>query len=730
MAVPLALLVVALALGLGGRSGRLCACLAIGALAVWSRPKVDGSCFSAIELDRPVQVVGVVEREWRRVRGSWTAGLAVRRVRQDGLVRGCQEPLVLSFGGSGAPRSHGATRVKGFVRRSQVYRNGTRRHPVRAPPAFWSMHVKSNRFLRPDRSVRLSMVDRAGRSLRAFLRPAFGVSGRRTGASAARALVLGDPRALDDEFRRSLRRFGLAHLFAVSGLHVALVALLVHGVLGPLPRRARTVLAGSAVLGYLLLVGARSPIVRAVSMVLLGSTAGALHRARDPRQGLCLAAAGLALVDPRVVGDLGYQLTVSACAGILWLSPLLEIRWQWLPAPLRAGLAATFGAQVASLPWAATAFSMVHPLAPLLNLIAVPWVVGFGLLAFAGTVLLRAWPALGEPVLAVLDAGVAPLVALEKLPASGFWTWPVAMTFFEALLAAAALGTALLVRSGPGRLLAVGVAALLLLGPSQESRQWPAAEVILIDVGQGDAVLIRDRDSAVLFDGGGWRRGDVAARVTLPALARLGVRRLDRVVVSHPDVDHCGGLADLARYIPIGAVWTGPGTSKSDCVRELTSLPGMRWRTLWRGETATVGGLIYQVVHPPPGSSGLGNDASVVVKVVAGRHSILLTGDIEAAAERELVRAGSVEHLRAEIVKIAHHGSRTSTTAGFLAVVQPRLAVISAGRRNHYGHPSPEVLRRLSGHHVRVLRTDRDGMIRLSLGTGPQRISAVASARR
>ena len=207
--------------------------------------------------------------------------------------------------------------------------------------------------------------------------------------------------------------------------------------------------------------------------------------------------------------------------------------------------------------------------------------------------------------------------------------------------------------------------------------------------------------------------------MTLPALARLGVRRLDAAVVTHPDVDHCRGIADLASYLPIDRIWTGPGGGSSRCSRELAALPGARWRKLGAGERARVGGLAFEVLYPGPGRDDPGNAASLVLRVEGGARSLLLTGDLEARGEGRLVRRIGPARLDSDILKVAHHGSATSSTGAFLSAVRPTVALISAGRRNRYGHPSEKVLRRLAAQGVRVLRTDRDGMVRLALEPGP-----------
>ncbi len=710
-AVPLAGLLIALGLGFRKRFGWACCWLGAGALTVWSQPDSGGRCFERVSSNRPMEVVGERIETWRNNGSGWTSALQVRRIRQGTRIEGCDALLRLSSSAKTSPAADGQMRIKGFARRADAYRNGTRRYPARPPPRSWRMHLKSDRLWAPEPVARSWPSRRIGTRARGWLEAGFEGFGTQEGMAAARALVLGDRSAMSERTRRTLRRFGLSHLFAVSGLHVALVAMLVHALLRPLPRRLRIVAAGLAVVGYLIVVGARPSIVRATAMVLLGSFAVALDRPPQARQGLCLAAAGLVLLDPDLLFDLGYQLTVSASAGILWLAPRLADRWQTLPRAPRTALAATLGAQLGSLPWAAPAFSTLHPLAPLLNLVAIPWMACFGLASFVGVAAMRLLPGLEGVVAWAIDWGFEPLRWLERLPASPLWTFPTAMNFSQGLGLSASLAVALLSRSRTLGFAALVAALVLARGPALRG----PAELVALDVGQGDAILLHDGRRTVLVDGGGWRRGDLAASVTLPALARLGVRRLDAVVVTHPDIDHCRGVADLAAYIPIGRLLTGPGQSRSPCVRELAQGARRRWRTVWRGERIVIGRIELDVLHPAPGSLARGNDSSLVVRAAVAGSTVLLTGDLEASGEARLLSSVEPGRLQSRILKVPHHGSRTSTTERFLRVVMPSVAVVSAGRSNRYGHPAPPVIDRLLRHGIRVVRTDRDGMVRLAL---------------
>ncbi len=717
LGVPLAALLVGVGWAWGRELGRLVAWSAVGALLVWGSPASAGDCLERLDSSRPVTLLGDQDSGWNASETGWRSTFRVRRVRQGTTVLGCAARVALSFAGTMPPTGAESVRIKGFLRKYEPLGNGTDRHPVRpSRQGPWRMHIKSTRFWTVEEtglrsSLNPSRIGRWGRRLRGWVEASFTGAGSGPGVGAARALVLGDRAGLEAGFQRSLRRFGLSHLFAVSGLHVALVALLAHWLLRGLRHLPRLGLTSLAVVGYLVLVGARPSIIRATAMALLSFGAVCGQRPVHSRQALCLSAGALVFVDPSLVLNLGYQLTVSATAGILWVAPALADRWQVLPGPLRRSLAATVGAQVTSLPWTASTFSLVHPLAPALNLIAIPWMAIFALGSFVGSALLQLVPASRAFVAAAFDAGVEPVSWLSSLPPSRWIALPVALTFFEGMLLAASLLAALLSRPSVLRLLGLAVVGLLLRGPAISS----VAEFIAIDVGQGDAIVLHDGESVVLVDGGGWRRGDIAASVLVPTLARLGIRGVSAAVLTHPDIDHCRGLLDLSYYLPIDRLWSGAAANGSPCARDLLARPRIRWRKLWRGESLRVGRVSLEVLHPGAGSLSRDNDSSIVMRAVLGGRSILLTGDVEAKSERSILACYPPDRLRSQILKLPHHGSKTSTTDRFLAAISPRVAVASAGRRNRYGHPSEEVLERCRRRRVQVSRTDRDGMIRLPL---------------
>jgi competence protein ComEC len=691
-----------LALALAGRRC-LVAALTIGLLAGWWQPPT-----APPEQDAPVTLSGVLVRPWRSAEDGWIAGLEVRHYRQGRRVVLWRERVTLRLPGPERPAPGRRVRARGLLRRPAGLANDV---PLPAGP--WQMRFKSRHFLASRDGGAADGWWRLGSAVRRRVEAALAAAGERPGTRLVRALALGDSSRLLPHWRRGLRASGLAHLVALSGLHVGLLAGFCLAVGAPLRRGVGPLLAVAATVLFVLVAGARPALLRAAAMGVLAAGALALERRPHGLALLASLALALALAEPRLLGDLGYQLTCSATAGILWLSPRFEARWAVLPRWLARPLAVTCGAQIASLPWALPAFRLLSPLAPCWNLLAVPWTALALAVSLGWVVAALIWPSAASALAPVLDVAAWPFAAVGGLPPSVLRPVPVAIPFWTALSAAALLAFVL---DRPGRRWPLAAAAWLAVRLAAPAP--PGLELRMLDVGQGESVLLRDGRRAVLVDGGGWRNGDLGGRVLLPVLARARVRRLDAVVLTHPDLDHCRGLVDLTSYLPVDEVWTAPGWRSRPCADELMTAPGVRLRPLWAGERATVGRWRLLVLHPEPGRRGSGNDRSLVLTATAPGLRLLLTGDVGAAAESRLLRRWPPGSLRADLLKVPHHGSASSTTSGLLAAVRPRLALISCGRGNHYGHPSGRVLERLEAAGTRTLRTDRSGEIVLARAAG------------
>jgi competence protein ComEC len=268
--------------------------------------------------------------------------------------------------------------------------------------------------------------------------------------------------------------------------------------------------------------------------------------------------------------------------------------------------------------------------------------------------------------------------------------------------------------------LAIAVTAIVALAPPR-ALPPPPPRVVFLDVGQGDAALFQGRSAAVLVDGGTAVPGgaDLGARAVVPALAALGVRRIDLVIASHADLDHRGGLPSVLRALPVAEVWLphgARGTAGFGGVLAAARERGIRVRERGAGSPAAdFGGLRVTPLWPPPEvGTASRNDRSLVVRVESAGRRVLLPGDLESSAEAALLASGA--DLRADVLKLAHHGSRTSSSAAFLTAVDAGVAVVSAPCGGRFGMPHPEVLARTRERALSVWWTGRDGALMVGLG--------------
>jgi competence protein ComEC len=551
-------------------------------------------------------------------------------------------------------------------------------------------------------------------------------------AAIASAVLIGDRTGLPDETREALQAAGTYHVIAISGGNIAILAtaaMLLLAIVGVRGRGAACV-AIAVLSAYALIVTAGPSVWRATLMAVLYFSARVLDQRSGGWQTASVAAALMIVVRPLDVRDGGFVLTFGATLALLEgarvgarLAPRLGIL-SWVVASVLASLAI----EVALLPVSALLFSRVTAAGLLLNLIAVP-LMGIVQIAALVTAFANGFPLIAGPAGWIAHIAAQALIGSANLVTLAPWSM-VRVPPPDAFVVAAyyaAIATMLLWKSRVPRVIAalVWVAATLALTGVVDSRLMHTTaargtlRLTMFDVGQGESILLETPSGRrLLIDTGGVPFGGsfgIGARVLAPALWARGVRALDTLLITHSDPDHIGGALDvLADFIP-RHLWMGidvPNHRPTADVRGAATRLGMPVDHRRIGDIETDGAVSFRVLHPPPPDwerRRVRNDDSVVIEVVFRDVALLLTGDISSEVEREILP--HLTRAPTRILKVAHHGSRTSSSSALLSEWQPQIALISAGRGNTFGHPASEVLERLRSLGATILRTDLQGEI-------------------
>ena len=548
------------------------------------------------------------------------------------------------------------------------------------------------------------------------------------------ALAIGDQNAIDAKQWQLFARTGVSHLMSISGLHVTMVAslfaALVHWLwrrssrlMLALPARKASALAGFlAALAYCLIAGFAVPAQRTLYMVGVVALALWLGRVNSVSQVLCAALLLVLLLDPWAGLAPGFWLSFGAVAIILYVATG-RLRGGREQEPASGSMRAHGEGllQWGRIQWAITLalaplllvwFQQMSLVSPLANAVAIPMVsLLVTPLALAGSVLpfdfiLKLAHALMALQMWLLEWCAALPAAVWQQHAPAGWT---------VALALAGCVWMLLPRGVPARWLG----ALLLLPLFLVAPAVPAPGALwltLLDVGQGLSVFAQTGTHTLLYDAGPAfnPQADTGSRVILPFLRASGVAQLDAMVISHDDNDHAGGAATVLAGLPVAAFYSSvpaghPAWQAASGYR-LPCAAGQGW---------TWDGVRFELLHPAAASYARerikSNDRSCVLKISAAHGAVLLTGDIEARSEKEML-ARAPEALRAEVLVTPHHSSRTSSTEEFIAAVQPQWALLPVGYRNRFGHPRAEVVERYRASGAQMLRTDRAGAVLVKIG--------------
>jgi competence protein ComEC len=543
-----------------------------------------------------------------------------------------------------------------------------------------------------------------------------------------KGLLLGEKGGLQRETRKAFIVSGVAHVLAVSGSNVAVVAGLALALCRVLRagRRLRAIAVALAVLWYMALTGAQPPVVRATITALALLAASAREERANPLNALGLSALVLLSVNPLTLFDAGFQLSYGAVIGIVLLSPPLERRIRavrgssvaarMFRGALRTGavsLAATGG----TAPFSASFFGSVSLIGLAANMVVVPATglsVALGMAMALGAPIatwLAAsfgalnWLVLRLTLLTARTAAAAPLASVRTGDLGPAET--IAIAGILAALASLATG------KGVRLVLPFALAALHVpliqgwISPDEAARR--GLRVTFLDVGQGDAALIRTpAGRTILVDAGPATPGfDTGERVVGPYLRHIGVDTIDLMVVTHEHRDHIGGVRAVLAAFPTRRVIIPEGMEAEGLIP-----PGQVWEPTFAGrEESPDPAVRLYVLSPEKGSgnpAGNGNARSVVILVRFAECALLFTGDCEGWAERTFTLRYR-GWLRVGAVKVPHHGAKSGAGEDLLEECRPDLAVISVGRRNRFGHPSRELLERLARRQIRTWRTDREG---------------------
>lgn len=511
---------------------------------------------------------------------------------------------------------------------------------------------------------------------------------------------------------------GTSHLMAISGLHVGLAAAgaysiaaamgVVLGFRGNQHMRATAIALVAAGL-YAAVSGFAVPAQRATLMI--GLVALAVVRMRRPRPASIIALAGFVMAAAQPVNTMapGFKLSFAAVIVLAWIARQHRVPTSRGSLMRRAADAVMPLARLqvmlllGLLPLTVLIFNRVALVAPPVNLVAVPvFSIVTVPLSLAGLLLGGPLAVVGDKALwlaAHSIAGIELFIAWaatldivgNDLPELSGWAWTL-LAFLPAWI--------VLPPGWPGRSLA-WLALVALLTYTSPRAPPGCVDVEVLDVGQGLAVVATTATQALLYDTGAAFRsgGSVADTVIVPRLKRRGVERIDHLVISHGDLDHAGGTDAILAAFDVGRIMSSEPLGRAHA-RQAYCRAGAAWET---------DRVRFRFVHPDAGSSFDGNDASCVLLVEAGRHRIVLPGDIERPAERTLVQRGAVE--RADVVVIPHHGSRTSSSLPFVRALSPDVAIVSAGYDNRWGFPKSDIVERWASAGATVLNTGDDGAI-------------------
>lgn len=552
-------------------------------------------------------------------------------------------------------------------------------------------------------------------------------------ASAVFAMLFGGYDGIRAEVLDAFTATGIVHILSVSGSHITLLAA-VFAWIGRVMRLRRGITAGiifAAIVIYVLLADSVAPAVRSGIMGILAAMSLVWEREKDARQILSVTGLLMLMWSPWLLFDISFELSFAATAGLLYIAPVLRKlkAFERIPAWLSGSLAITVSAQLAVLPILARYFHVVSLSSLLANLLVVPVleiIMVTALFAGIGAALL---PLAARFILAadslLLGAAYEMTRGLAQLPMSQVYLPPVsfgaATVYYMCLCFFLQTGERKnylkeIIAGRRALVLAVVIFAFMAGEGIMYAFRPNEMSVHFIDVGQGDsALVITPHGRAFMIDTGGSRDAsfDIGARVDVPYLLEHGIKHLDAIFLTHAHEDHASGAGGIIKKIPVDTVVAaneGKAVYQASMRLSSSDMDKAVFASWPEGTEMILDGVRVEVLYAPKGeiSKKTGNELSNVYRVSYGDASFLFTGDLLKENEKELLRAHDV---RSSVLKVGHHGSKTSSSEEFLAAAAPEWAVISVGYENSFGHPSQETMQALERHGIKVYRTDCNGAV-------------------
>lgn len=537
------------------------------------------------------------------------------------------------------------------------------------------------------------------------------------GTKAAKA-----PKEIKDTYKRA----GVAHLLVASGMHLGILVgvclFLVRSL--RLPLGVGIMITSAVNIFYALMTGAGPSILRAAIMAEIMLVGLLFEKEKEVYTSMAIAAFLILLFNPKVIFEVGFQLSFAATWAMVYVAPVINERIKdKMPKALSSLVSVAIAPVLATVPLTLFHFSQTSIVGVLTNILLLPWIGFVVILGFVSTVLGSIFLPLGE----LINGANLILLWIAHQIVSGLASLPFAMLYLAPPKIPLVIGyyTALIlgvevVRRGKMpklnqfRIIAIVLAVVcILLWNSALSTAIKGLTITVLDVGQGDSILIESPSGKkILVDGGEERMGE---RIIIPYLQKRGINKLDMVILTHPHEDHVGGLRPLLQKIKVDTV-LDPGapynTKSYKIFKELIKQNCIKYQIARAGQVISFGKeLKAYVLHPTLPFSDNINNVSIVFNLKYKNFSMLFTGDNEEEGEERILENFPGSSLVADILKVGHHGSRTSSSDHFLEAVSPSVAVISCGRRNKFKHPHKSTLTKFKSKRVKVYRTDLQGAI-------------------